>query len=367
MKILFCLGSLNKGGAERVVSNLSNEFVKRNNEVSIITTIKCMKPAYELNKEIKIYSLDKNSLDKNLKIKNIINKNIKRILKLRSILNKEKPDIILTFLPEPTYRVMLLNIFKKRKVIISVRNDPNIEYNNYIKKFLVRLLYTKADGFVFQTIDAQKWFSKKIQNKSVIIYNPINPEFICNPYDKERENKIVSVGRLAEQKNHKLLIDAFNTIKDEIPNYKIYIYGDGPLKEWLIDYVSKLNLSNKIIFAGTVDNIKKEIYKSKIFVLTSNYEGLPNSLIEAMALGVPCISTNCKIGGPKELFDNDNNGLLVNLNDANDLAQKIMRIIHDDSLSQRLSINGNKKCKEMSIEIIAQKWIDYIKKISGVL
>ena len=361
MKIMFCLGSLNKGGAERVVSNLSNEFVRKNNDVTIVTTIKCTTLAYKLDKKIRIFSLDKNDNKSNK-----ISRNIKRIQKLKRIILKENPDIILTFLPEPTYRVMLVNLFTRKKVIISVRNDPNIEYNNLIKKLLVKLLYTSANGFVFQTNDAKEWFSKKIQEKSVIIYNPIGQEFLCEPYNGKRENKIVSVGRLVEQKNHKMLIDAFNKIKDDIREYKLYIYGDGPLKEQLISYITKLKLLDRVIIAGNVNDIKEKIYKSKLFVLTSNYEGMPNSLIEAMSLGVPCISTDCKIGGPKELLENEKNGLLVNVEDSNELAKKMLLLIRDEKLSKEISKNGNKKCKDLSIEIIANKWIDYIKRISDI-
>ena len=229
MKILFCLGSMNKGGAERVVANLSNLFSQKY-DVSIVIT-SSDSSAYSLSDNIRLYHLDdKKNND------NFIVKNIRRSFKLRKILKDIKPDVILSFLPEPTFRLMISKIFIKTKVIISVRNDPNVEYNNLIKKLLVKLLYSKANGFVFQTEDAKKWFSNKIQSRSIIIPNPINDIYLVDRYIGKRKDEIVTVGRLTEQKNHYLLIDSFKEIHDEYPSLKLKIIGDGNLKSDLVNY-----------------------------------------------------------------------------------------------------------------------------------
>lgn len=356
MRIMFCLGSMNNGGAERVVSNLSNELSKKH-DVSITIT-SSDKSAYELNKNIKLFHLDESKLKES-----VIKRTIKRIKKLRKIIKDEQADVIVSLLPEPSFRVLIAKTFLNQKVIVSVRNDPNVEYNNFFKKFMVKILYTKADGFIFQTEDAKKWFSKKIQKKSVIIPNPINEKFICKPYIGERKKEIVTVGRLTKQKNQKLLIRAFTLISKKHPNYILKIYGDGNLKDELHSYISDLCLEDRIILMGKTDNVKEEIFKSGIFVLSSDYEGMPNALMEAMALGIPCISTDCPIGGSKFLIKNNENGILVPVNNAEKLADAMNKIIENRDFSRKLSFNANKICESLNPKIINKKWEDFIYKV----
>ena len=237
MKILFCIGSLKKGGAERVLTNLANYFSSKM-EVIIVTTIEDM-IEYQLQKNIEVKSL----ANKGEKKKNII-----RIKKLYEIIKKEKPDIILSFLPEPSYRVLLLKkIIGDIPIIISIRNDPKAEYSNLKRKILMRILYPFADAFVFQTKEAQNYFKRSIVNRSVIIPNPVQNKFLENGiYENSREKVIVSVGRLEKQKNQELLIDAFYDINKEIENYKLYIYGDGSLRNVLTEKIKKLGMCDRI-------------------------------------------------------------------------------------------------------------------------
>ena len=353
MKILFCLGSMGHGGAERVVSILSNSLVA-SNDVTIVVT-KSEPSYYKLDDRIKYYSLDKDT-----KRESVLVRTMRRTKNLRKILKEEKIDIAISFLPEPTYRLMMAKQSLKIKTIVSVRNDPNIEYNNIFKKLLVKILYSKADGFVFQTEDAKKWFSNKIQNKSIVIPNPINDAYLIDRYTGKRENEIVTVGRLTEQKNQYLLIDSFKEIHDEYPSLKLKIIGDGNLKNDLIDYSNMNGLNDSVIFRGNVENVKDEIYKSKVFVLSSDYEGMPNALMEAMALGIPCVSTNCPIGGPKFLIKNDINGILVNVNDKDDMIKAIRKILNDDNFQNIISKNSNESMKQYGSRPITKKWEDFI-------
>ena len=353
MKILFCLGSMKKGGAERVIANLSNEFIKKYDIDIVVTSFE--KSMYKLDPQINLFNLDNDN-----KRYNIFLRTYRRIKKLKKILKSENPDIIVSLLPEPTFRIMILKIFLNIKTIISVRNDPNIEYNSIFKKFLVRILYFQADGFIFQTPDAQKWFPKKIQKKSVVIPNPINKDFVCKPYNGKREKTIVTVGRLEKQKNHKLLIRSFSEVLKKHDDYILKIYGSGTLKLELEKLIEKLNLKDSVKLMGEVSNIKEEIYKSALFVLSSDYEGMPNALMEAMALGLPCVSTNCPIGGPKYLINNKKNGILVNTNDNKELTQAINFLIENDSIARNIGYNANKICKELNPHKIYSEWEQYI-------
>lgn len=358
MKILFCIGNLNRGGAERVISNLANCFVEKN-DISIVTTIN--KVEYNLDSRIKHYSLD-------YKIKSKLLNKVLRLKKLYSIVKEVKPDIIVSFLPEPSYRVLLLRKIIKIPIIVSIRNDPKTEYSNFKSKCLAKLLYPLADGFVFQTEEAKHYFSNKIQNKSVVIPNPIKKEFLERKiYTGSKENIIVSVGRLYEQKNHELLIDAFYDLNKDIEGYKLIIYGEGVLRKRLENKIQKLNMQDRILLPGSINNIIEKIEKAKLFVMTSNYEGMPNALMEALALGLICISTDCPCGGPKFLIEDNKNGFLFKVKDKDELVKIMKKVLNELTLNQldEISTNAKQSVQNLSEEKINIKWYDFIKKISN--
>lgn len=374
MNITFIIPSMTKGGAERVIANLSNYLTKNGNEVNIITILNT-DISYNLDSKIKSINIDKkytpiSEIENNYKgMKKILHycrkiiKQVKRNLTLKKIVYKLNTDIYISFLPEACFSILKCRKIIKVPIIVSVRNDPKIEYNNLYNKLQMMTLYKKADGFVFQTEEAKNYFSKKIKEKSIIIPNPINENFIIDKFIYNKTKKIVSVGRLVEQKNHFLLIDSFYKIYDKYKDYKLYIYGEGYLKNDLNNYIKKLGLEKNVILKGNVNKIKEEIEDASLFVLSSNYEGMPNALMEAMCLGIPVISTDCPCGGPKFLITNNKNGKLVKINDKNDLSIAMDQILSNKEFSIELGKNAQKIVEELSPKIINQKWYNYIKKI----
>lgn len=356
MKIIICINQLSKGGAERVVANLSN-YLCKSNEVTIVSLDK-KDIGYDIDNKVNIKFIDNGKDNKLLK-------NIKRIISLKKIYRKEEADIILTFLPESSFLTLMLKSGIKSKVIVSVRNDPKIEYKRIIYKMLMKMLYPKADGYVFQTEEAKKYFNKKIRSKSKVILNSLNPEFIVEPYMGEREKTIVSVGRLSEQKNHELLIYAFNKIHKEYPEYKLIIYGEGNLRSKYEQLIKELDLERYITLPGVIEDIKSKIYKSGMFVLSSNYEGMPNVLMEALAMGIPCISTDCPCGGPESLIEDGKNGVLVEVKNEDMLADKIKTIINDLEFVKKISLNNIEMRKKFDPKIINKEWEKYILNVIG--
>lgn len=356
MKLMFCLGSMGKGGAERVTTNLANYLIK-DNAVSIVTTTS-IDTLYKIDSKVMIKALD------NIERKtNFIVRNIKRIKNLKKIIKNDNPDLIISFLPEPTYRVLITNLFNKRKIIVSVRNDPKVEYNTLFKKILMKILFKRANGFVFQTEEAKQFFSKKIQLRSIIIPNPLNPDFIIERYEGKREKKIVNVGRLESQKNQKLLIDAFNIVQKKYPDYELHIYGDGSLRENLQTQINRLKIENKVFLHGIIDNVREEIYKAKLFVLSSDYEGMPNALMEAMSLGISCISTDCPCGGPRFLIQNNENGILVPVNDVNAMSDSILSLIENAKKCDKIGKNATMIGQLLNPDCITNTWLKYIDQI----
>lgn len=369
MKIVFSCSGMSKGGAERVISTLANEMCKGDNEVSIITFIN-YKIKYELDNKINLITIDKIKMKK---LKGILSKFMKlspaRLFRYKKEILKLKPDIIISFLPEPSLRLMLLKKFSKKiskiPTIISIRNDPNIEYKNKYLRNIVKNLYKDVDGMVFQTPDAKKYFEDLLNKKKnmFIIPNPINNEFILNKVIYDREKTIVTMSRLESQKNHLLLIDAFEKLHKKYSDYILKIYGDGSLKYKLEQYAYSKKMENSIKFIGQVDKVKEHIEKSGMFVLTSNYEGMPNSLMEAMALGIPCISTDCPVGGPRMLIDNNINGILVDVNNKEQLFEAMDKIISDKDFANKLSENAMSSIKKYYPDKINKEWEKFIIKV----
>lgn len=365
MKIMFVIDTMTKGGAERVVANLTSYLAKKY-DITIITVYNT-ECAYELNENVKFYTLDESKTDIYHKTKkNMIGKAIKFIKRIKNLNQYKKewqPNIIVSFLPLSNFITLFSNMFYKVKTIISVRNDPEREYNNKTYKFLMNWLYPKTDGIVFQTKEAKAYFKESIQKKSEIIPNPIHEDFIGKFYTGKREKVIVSVGRLEEQKNHKILIEAFNNILNKHPEYKLIIYGDGKLKDDLTNFAAELNLQEKVLLPGSSKNIKEKIYNAEMFVLPSLYEGMPNALMEAMALGMPVISTDCPCGGPRYLIKNNVNGILVPVDNSREIEKAINKIIEDREFAKKIGENAHNICDTLAPSKINKKWENYIKSI----
>ena len=221
----------------------------------------------------------------------------------------------------------------------------------------------KSAGIVLQTPDARESFPKWMHKKTIILDNPLNPDFIGEYYDGEREDVIVTVGRIDRNKNQKLLIDAFMKIAEEFPKMKLIIYGDGEDRETLIKYVEKNSYQDRICLPGAVNDVKDRIKKAKVFALSSNTEGMPNALMEALALGVPCVSTDCPCGGPRMLMKGKENGILVPVGDGVKMAEAIRSILSDDELWNRYSQNAYKITKVLNPEIVNEKWEEYLNTI----
>lgn len=356
MKIIFLIGNLKKGGAERVITTLANNFCKKGNDITIVTTTK-EEIEYKLNENIVVQSLDISKPKENFILRNIV-----RLRKLKRIIKEEKSDVIISFLPEPSFRLMLIKS-KKITTIISIRNDPKIEYKSKILKKIAQILYNRADGVVFQTIEAQNFFCNSITKKSIIIENPIKKDFLVAKPSKDRNNNIINVGRLNIQKNQKNLILAFSKILNKYPNLNLLIYGEGELHNELNNYIKELQLEKRIKLMGTIDDLPSKIYNSKLFVLSSKYEGMPNALMEAMALGIPSISTDCPCGGPKRLIKNNYNGILVKNNSIKSLETAMIKLIENEKLSQKIAKNACDNMKNFSEEKIVKRWENYIKRV----
>ena len=372
MKIMFNCLTMEKGGAERVISLLANEF-SRKNDVSILT-LKKSKDAYKLNPKIKRLKVDETDYRKDSRARSILRKlSLIRLARQRNKIIMEKPDIIISFLPEPSLRLMMIKKYSKkiRKIptIISIRNDPEREFNNPLLRKVMKKLYKSVDGMVYQTDDAKKFFDNIVTTKNkVIIQNPIDDSILEEPKpDGQRKNVIINVGRLEPQKNQELLIKAFyDVLENNECDYVLEIYGEGSERKKLQSMIDGLGMRDRIVLKGQVDDIAGRLNNSKIFVLSSIYEGMPNALMEAMAMGLPCISTDCPCGGPRSLINNNINGILINNNSQESLSKAMQYLISNKDIRVKLSKNAVVIRKTNGIDENAVLWYKIIRNILGV-
>lgn len=337
------------GGAQRVISQLSNNLVERDFDVEILKYFKG-ENVFKLNKKVKVNSIEENT--------NTTNK-LKNIIWLRNYI-KNNSDIVISFLAPFNIIALLAN--NSKPIIVADRNDPRKVPSNKYVRFIRDRLYREANAVVLQTSANKAYFDEYTQRKSYVIPNPIDVgEYKGIALTTKKEKAIVSVGRLEKQKNQTLLINSFKKVLEKHPDYKLIIYGEGNYRKELEDRIKELNIENSVLLPGSSKKIFEDIKSAEIFVLSSNYEGMPNALMEAMCLGLPVIST--KVSGSTDLINDNENGLLVELNDEETLTNSIIKLIEDRKLANRLAYNAMCLSEKIKMSTVADMWEKIINNI----
>lgn len=358
-KLVFYLGSLAKGGAEHVAVNLAEYFNSIGWQVTMVTKLRADEE-YETSEAIGRVIAD--IAGKEISRSRVANFN-RRIKKLRNIFAELSPDVIISFIGKNNFMAVQAAGKLMIPVIVSVRSAPEREYKSRAMHALVKPMFRRAAGVVLQTKDARDYFPEDIQKKSIILPNSVNPKFLQEQYYGERRQRVVTVGRMDVNKNQILLIHAFEQIADEFPELELYLYGDGPSRSKWEEEVKQTKYASRIHFPGVANDIYDRIREDRIFVLPSIMEGMPNALIEAMALGLANVSTDCPCGGPRELLGDNENGLLVPVGDADAMAEAMRRILTDPELEQRLQNNAYRKAQELEPGKVNEMWKEYVVRI----
>lgn len=355
MRITIFISALSGGGAERVSCNLANFLSKKGHSIEILTMGEAT-PAEPLLAGIKEIPLLRDAERGNSKLDVF-----KRVLRLRKYMKKEKVDAYVVFLPPLTRLMAAFSHLTKAPIIMSERADPKV-YSGKTQKALKKAC-RRLDGAVFQTEEAKDWYESCLkETEGIIIPNAINPAFLRPKYEGEREKVIIGAGRLNSQKNFPLLISAFAKIAKDFPEYKLCIYGKGGLLESLQELAKEKGVGDRVEFPGFATNMPEILEKASMFVLSSDYEGMPNALMEAMALGVPCVSTDCGGGGARFLIKDGENGLLVPQRDEKAMAEAMERILSDADFADKISENSRKLQETLAPDKIYSEWEQFILK-----
>lgn len=347
-KIMFVCNTLGGGGAERVVSVLTNTLLQKDYQVYILVHKKASKE-YDFDRRINVlFSSKDGSASK-----------YKRVTAIRRAVKENQIDSVIAFSHYNAMYAVIACIGLEVRVIGSERNDPAQLDNRKVLKTLRLILYKHLDCLVCQTEDAKKYFPKEIQERSTIILNPLT-DSLPEPYTGRRERRVVSFSRFDLQKNIPMLIDAFEIFHREFCDYKLDLYGDGSEKDRIKAYVKKKDMDGCVKIHPFVNNIHERIEDASIFALASNYEGLSNSMIEALALGIPSVVTDCPCGGARMVINNYKNGVLVPVGDVNAMAKAMKNIASDSELAKKMSEEAVNIRNKLSAKKIANEWMEII-------
>lgn len=345
---------MGNGGAERVLSILASELSKRNHDVSIVM-IFGNRVDYELDSKVKLIPIE-------CKGTSSCERAFQRIKELRKILKQHRDEIIVSLLSDVNMYTLVSGIGIKKRMILCDRNDPNHDPNTRFKRMIRNLLYRYAYGYIFQTDDAKDYYKKIIGRKpNAVIPNPIKDSL---PYYHEDTEKkvIISACRLTEQKNIPMLLKAFSIVREAEEFVTLEIYGEGPLKNSMQAYAEELGIAESVSFLGYTPNIHRVMQNASVFTLSSDYEGISNAMLEALAIGIPVVVTDCPVGGAKMFIENDVNGILVPVGDYCALANSLLYVLKHRDKALRMGSNAINIRKRLSTDSIVDNWEDFLQK-----
>jgi len=347
-RITFVVGYLSAGGAERVISLLANALVASGYSVSFIY-LKKKEDFYRLDKRVNKHYLDISNDSNNL-IHGLINTR-KRVYKLRNKIKQIHSDIVISFMTDLNVLSILACLGTNVLVIVSERTNPYRSKIPFRWKIAARIFYRYASKLVLQTERVKEFYKYISASKLEVIPNPLKE---IGKIQTKKEKVILAVGRLEYPKGYDMLIEAFSCSRAK-EEWKLIIAGEGRERDKLEQLAVEYNISSGVNLTGWQESIDELYARASVFVLSSRYEGFPNSLAEAMSAGLPCISFDCDFG-PAEMIRHDVNGILVEPGNVEKLADEIDLLAADESERNRLGRKATEIKKELNLESITLKW-----------
>lgn len=351
-KVLILIPRMGSGGAERVVSIIANSLSERYSVQ--ITTLVSNESFYELKDAVKLTSAQYkiNRANKITRLGSMGKNFISSVFFTRSTIQEYKPDIIFSLLAE----MDIVTYLATRNLhgfewVCSERNDPT-KRNRRLQRILEKI-YTRCDVLVCQSQAVADYYSM-IANKTVIP----NPVDFSNYPARAREGipaKIVTVGRLVPQKNIELLVKAFSLIEKKFPETTVIVYGEGPERGKLEKQIADYGLEDRFVLPGASKGVLKSIRDAAIFAFPTNYEGFPNALVEAIAMGIPVVSTDFATGVAKEIVDEEV-GLVVPCGDIKAFAGALDVLLSNPEKRAHIRNVSRKAVESFAVEKVIMKW-----------
>ena len=392
-KFLLIMPVMKGGGAERVAALLTNEFHKNGFDCEFMLTsmkkeeaINCdldgAIPLTDIEKKENLFSklffaflsVLSSILCKPFEILgkqapalfaylSFVSQYHAEIKSVRNKLKKSPDTSVITFL-QPSIPITLIAAKNlPNRIVISERGDPKRQMKKRYGYKFVKKYYQRADAVVFQTNDAKAAYPKNISAKGTVIFNPINDK-LPEPYFGEREKYVTTFCRVSRQKNLPLLVEAFADFYKEYSDYRLKIIGEPQNDDDTASLNEAKTLAAKLGVTGYIDfepfsaQVHSLIIRDMIYVNSSDYEGMSNAMLEAMAIGMPVICTDCPIGGANAVIRNGENGILTEVGNAKEMSEAMKKIAGNKEFADTLSQNAAKIRNEMSLANTAKKWME---------
>lgn len=348
MKLTFVTSTLHAGGAERVISLLANSFCQKGYEVEIVCINKHL-VFYPIDEKVKVWFAEDEVKSPSI---------LKKVLWLRNHIKNDRPDVVIAFMLE-VYCVTLASLIGIHvPVISSERIDPH--FFGRAKGLLRWLLLRRTTHLVVQTVRIKDFYSAKLQSRTTIIPNPVTDKvFSLSPTLKQK--RIIAVGRLAYQKNYPMMFRAFAKVHHDFPDWQLVVYGNGPQKEEIRGVIERLGMEGHIILAGKSDHVVEEMNKSSLFVMSSDYEGMSNALLEAVCVGLPVISTD--VSGAKDLITEGVNGYIVPVGNERALTLALSSMLSSPEKMDEMGRQSKALAPRFREEQIVGQWEELIKSV----
>ncbi len=363
--ILFITNSLSFGGAEKMVIFVADSLASRGYKISIVNlkstdTDKVTDYRRTLSDKVSVFELPEIPTNKE--------RNLFTVKFIKNIAKKQKAELLVGFVGYPNMYAVIVGKILHIPSIISERGDPsrkNTEKRTLLQKFLSKvrwIIVNHATGGVFQTPEAQSYYCKHLQKHGVVINNPVYvfDDITIMPQYK-RTKTIVSVGRFYnEQKRYDIMLKAFKIFLESHPEYILKLYGKGPDEKCIRQWCLELKLANHVKFCGLTTNPMRDIVSDGMFLITSDYEGISNSLLEAMAVGLPCVATDHSPGGARLLIQDHENGLLAPVGNCEKLAAAMSEFAYNPDLAKKCGENAQEVINRFHPNRITDMWEQYI-------
>lgn len=363
MRLIFLISSMGGGGAERVTANLANYWVSRGWEVTIVTFTAKTEDFYQLNYKIKRIEIDE------ILIHYVNNffvgfvRNLYRVYKVRQVLNLINPQVAISMMTTANILLALSGIGMKFFSLGSERTFPPKYPLGYLWERLRKFLYRLLDIVVAQSSECAQWLITNTTAKKVIVIpNPVKwplleqePLVPIDTICREGRKILLAVGRLCDEKQFGLLISIFQKLAILHSEWDLIILGEGPLRDILERQIEYADLVNRVYLPGRVGNIGDWYSNADLFVLSSKFEGFPNSLLEAMAYGLPPVSFDCDTG-PRDIIDHFENGVLVKDMCDQGLFDALNLLMGNEALRLKLAEHAKNVRHKFSFEVLARKW-----------
>lgn len=351
-EILFVAPCLRSGGAERVMVLIANELTQKGKKVRVAFTMDTVQ-AYTLDEKIDVIINDGNRSP------------LGQIIFLRTLLKTYKYSTFISFFTYQNIYTLIANSFLRRQIVVSERNDPSkTVYGKKSMIFLRNIFYNFASKIVFQTQEAMDYFSMSIQKRGCIICNPLNPE-LCDIHEGEQEKRIVAVARLNKQKNLPMMLRSVSRILKKYKDYVFELYGESdPRVESMLPQLQQmaddLEIREQVKFMGFQSDVTEKIRKATLYINSSDYEGISNSMLEAIALGIPCVCTDCPVGGARMFVKDGINGYLVPVGNQKEFEAAIEKVLDNKTIYTNSKKEGKQLRERLSVDRIIQQWLEIL-------